>query len=111
MNKTYNKSDYESIEQLFLMNQDKWFSGNYLKDQYQINTIKLQQIIHDLRVNGVLIISGGNKGYKYTKNKQEILATYLSLKNRATSINQAANGIYDAMLEMDLINDKGNHTI
>ena len=81
------------IKNYLIKNKHRYISGDILKQQFNLTTIKLQKIIHDLRVNGEPIISGGYLGYKYTTDKQEIMKTYLSLKNRAISIHSAANGL------------------
>jgi len=79
----------------------RYVSGDSLKHQFNLNTIKLQKIIHELRVEGEPIISGGNLGYRYSTDKQEIMKTYLSLKNRAMSILSASNGLLTSMERID----------
>lgn len=103
----YNRSDYQSIKDLFIVNRDRWYSGNFLKKEFKISTQVLQKIIHDLRVNGITIVSGGTNGYKYTTDKEEVMSCYLSLKGRAEAIDAAARGIYEGFIE----NIEGNHPI
>lgn len=93
MKKNYSNEDYEMIKKMFMENPDKHFSGDKIKLMFNINTIKLQSIIHDLRLENEPVVSCGNLGYKYTTNVEEIMATYQSLIGRANSILQAANGL------------------
>ena len=74
-------------------NKHKFITGNQLKDLFNLSTIKLQEIIHQLRVDGQPIISGGNLGYKWTTNVEDIMKCYTSLMGRSMSIIHSANGL------------------
>jgi len=95
--KNYTKEDYEAVADYFFENKDKTISGEKIKQLFGLTTVKLQAIIHDLRVDNKPIISLGRNGYKLTEDKDEVMKTYMSLVERAKSILVAANGLKDYM--------------
>ena len=93
----YKLHDYEDMRELFLKNKNKWYSGNYLKRYYDISTIKLQSIIHDMRIDRISIIAGGSKGYKYSTDREEIMTSGLSLVRRGKSVILSGEGLMDSI--------------
>jgi len=90
--KNYTES-YDTVLEYFIENKNKTISGDKIKQLFGLTTVKLQAIIHDLRVDNIPIISLGKNGYKLTEDVDEVMKTYMSLVERAKSILVAANGL------------------
>jgi len=99
MKKNYELTDYELMLDFFMKNKTRKTTGDELKRLFGLNTIKLQSIIHDMRCNGIPILSYGNSGYGYNTNKEEIMKCYTSLMGRALSIIHSANGLQNYLEE------------
>jgi hypothetical protein len=103
-NKTNFTPAQKYIVKTYLMyNNHRTITGQELKTIGSLNTIKLQAIIHELRVDGIPIISKGKLGYQYTTNTYDILKCYYSLDNRANSILRSANGLLKFITDVETI--------
>jgi len=83
----------EQVLEYLKKNKDVKKSGNHLRNMFNLSTIKLQKIIHDLREDGEPIAAYGNNGYSYTNNRADVLNSYLSLIRRAEKMVRAADGM------------------
>jgi|GEM_PF-3325591 hypothetical protein len=93
--KNYTENQLELVLNYLKGNSHKTITGGEIKDLFQLTTIQLQGLIHQLRVMGQPIVSKGKLGYQYTTDKDELLKCYTSLMGRGTSIIQAANGLFN----------------
>lgn len=93
---------YETLFNYLKENNHRRMSSKFLKRQFNLTDVDIRNYIHQMRINGEPIISN-SKGYKYSIKRNELLDTYLSLKNRGISILEAAAGIKNYLDENEIV--------
>lgn len=63
------------------------------KKQYKLHQTTLRKIMNHIRINSILPVISGNKGYYVSYDKQDVYNMIESLESRAGSIQSSANGL------------------
>ena len=97
--KTKNKTDFasiaESLESFLRLEhcgERLAIKAPELQERYGIGSVQLREIVNTMRLNGIPICSGAC-GYYYAASAKDIAKTQASMKSRAASITDAANGM------------------
>lgn len=86
-----NQTQLEQLKMLFLKNEGRYYTGKFLQSLLVLNKMGVQDGIRKLREDNIPIVSRGVNGYTYSTDKEEILKTGLSLKNRGQKIVDIGN--------------------
>ena len=100
--KSKNKTDFTSIAESlegFLRTEHcgerMAITAPELQERYRIRSVQLREIVNTMRLNGIPICSGVC-GYYYAASAKDVAKTQASMKSRAASIIDAANGMEKA---------------
>ena len=77
--------------------------GNILREDFKLNTIQLQELIHDLRSEGEPIIANAQKGYCYTKDRKRLMDYISNAEGRINAMKQAVDGLKSSLNIIEII--------
>lgn len=87
-----------------LKNTDRALTAKEIRQRLGIPERELRQEVHDMRLQGVPIITG-NFGYSLAVNKVQVVRTINRMKSQVKETNEAINALYKTL------GDFGNDTI
>lgn len=76
---------------------DKPVMNHQISTHFNISEINVRKLINQARCAGVPICSC-SKGYYYSENKADIVATIQSLNNRTISVERAISGLLTSLI-------------